>query len=71
MRRGFFRLWVVTTVLWIGLVGWSHWDDLKASVADGCWKTEHAWRPACESDASGETWCDFPQSTSNPGGVIT
>jgi hypothetical protein len=45
MRRGFFRLWIVASVLWISLVGWSWRETFQASFANKCWASVYAWRP--------------------------
>lgn len=33
VRTGALRLWVVVSILWIGLVGWTEFDRVTASVA--------------------------------------
>jgi hypothetical protein len=48
IRQGAFRIWVVVTVLWIGLVGWSHWDLITAMISNQCWHDNYAWHAPAE-----------------------
>jgi hypothetical protein len=32
MKRGFFRLWVILTVVWIAGGAWLFWDDLTGKL---------------------------------------
>jgi hypothetical protein len=31
IRTGAFRIWIVVAVLWVGLVGWSRWDEIRSA----------------------------------------
>ena len=47
MKRGFFRLWVVVAVLWVGLVSWSWSDTFAGAWREGCFHDDGvSWAPA-------------------------
>jgi hypothetical protein len=34
MKQGFFRLWIIISILWIGLIGCLRWDDIQKAIAN-------------------------------------
>jgi hypothetical protein len=45
LKRGASRLWVVVSVLWVGLVGWSWADPYVVSWQGGCSLHDELWPP--------------------------
>jgi hypothetical protein len=43
IKRGAFRLWVVVTVLWVGLVGWSLAETFPGAWREGCFHDDGIW----------------------------
>ena len=65
VKQGAFRLWVVVTVLWVGLICWSWQEQFVWSLKNKCWASTYSWTTARPSlDHLSNDW-DGPKPNDN------